>query len=129
MLVAGAAWGAGLAVFGWCGAFWMAFISLAFAGAADVTSVVLRTALVQGLTPDNLRGRVFAAEFAVGAGAPALGNFRAGAVASLTSPTTSAVSGGLSVVAGAALIGLFIPALLTYRTAPDPPLGARSAVA
>jgi MFS family permease len=128
MLVAGAAWGAGLAVFGWCGAFWMAFISLAFAGAADVTSVVLRTALVQGLTPDNLRGRVFAAEFAVGAGAPALGNFRAGAVASLTSPTTSAVSGGLSVVAGAALIGLFIPALLTYRTAPDPPLGARSAV-
>jgi MFS family permease len=120
MLVAGAAWGAGLTVFGWCGAFWLAFLSLAFAGAADVTSVVLRTALVQGLTPDKLRGRVFAVDFAVGAGAPALGNFRAGAVASLTSPTTSAVSGGLSVVAGAALIGLAIPALLTYRTTPDP---------
>jgi hypothetical protein len=82
---------------------------------------VLRTALVQGLTPDNLRGRISAVEFSVGAGGPALGNFRAGAVASLTSPTTSAVSGGLSVVAGAALIGLFIPALLTYRTQPDPP--------
>ena len=121
MLVAGAAWGAGLAAFGWSGAFWLACLSLAFAGAADVTSVVLRTALVQGLTPDNLRGRVSGVEFSVGAGAPALGNFRAGAVASLTSPTTSAVSGGLSVVAGAALIGLAIPALLTYRTTPDPP--------
>jgi len=121
MLVAGASWGAGLTAFGWSGAFWLAFLSLAFAGAADVTSVVLRTALVQGLTPDNLRGRVFAVDFAVGAGAPALGNFEAGAVASLTSPTTSAVSGGLGVVAGAALIGLAIPALLTYRTAPGPP--------
>jgi MFS family permease len=121
MLVAGAAWGAGLAAFGWSGPFWLAFLSLAFAGAADVTSVVLRTALVQGLTPDNLRGRVSAVEASVGAGAPALGSFRAGAVASLTSPTISAVSGGLSVVAGAALIGLAIPALLTYRSEPDPP--------
>ncbi len=120
VLVAGAAWGAGLAAFGWSSAFWLAFLSLAFAGAADVTSVVLRTCVVQGLTPDNLRGRVCAVEFSVGTGAPALGNFRAGAVASLTSPATSAVSGGLSVVAGAALIGLAIPALLTYRSAPDP---------
>jgi MFS family permease len=125
MLVAGAAWGAGLAAFGWSGAFWLALLSLAFAGAADVTSVVLRTSLVQSLTPDNLRGRVLAVDFSVGAGAPALGNFRAGAVASLTSPTISAVSGGLSVVAGAALIGLAVPALLTYRSAP---LGTSSAV-
>jgi MFS family permease len=121
MLVAGAVWGAGLAAFGWSHAFWLVFLSLAVAGAADVTSVMLRTALVQGLTPDNLRGRVSGVDFAVGAGAPALGNFRAGAVASLTSPTISAVSGGLSVVAGAALIGLAIPALLTYRSEPDPP--------
>jgi MFS family permease len=127
MLVAGAAWGAGLAAFGWSGTFWLAFLSLAFAGAADVTSVVLRTALVQGLTPDNLRGRISGVEFAVGAGAPALGNFRAGAVASLTSPTISAVSGGLTAMAGAALIGLAIPALLTYRSAPDPPLRAAPA--
>jgi MFS family permease len=123
MLVGGAAWGAGLAAFGLSGTFWLAFLSLAFAGAADVTSVVLRTSMVQGLTPDKLRGRISAVEFSVGAGAPALGNFRAGAVASLTSPTTSAVSGGLAVMAGAALIGLFIPALLTYRSEPDPPQG------
>lgn len=128
MLVAGAAWGVGLAAFGWSGAFWLAFVSLAFAGAADVTSVVLRTSLVQGMTPDNFRGRVSAVEFSVGVAAPALGNFRAGAVASLTSPTISAISGGLSVVVGAAMIGLSIPALLTYRFTPDPPPHSPSSV-
>ena len=121
MLVAGMVWGAGLAAFGWSGTFWLALASLAVAGAADVTSVMLRTALVQGVTPDHLRGRISGIEFAVGGGAPALGNFRAGAVASLTAPTISAVSGGLSVMAGALLIGLCIPALLTYRCQPDPP--------
>ncbi len=121
MLVAGVIWGAALAAFGWSSAFWLALLCLACAGAADVTSVVLRTALVQGLTPDHLRGRISAVEFSVGAGAPALGNFRAGVVASLTSPTVSAVSGGLGVMAGAALIGLCIPALLTYRSEPGPP--------
>jgi MFS family permease len=121
MLVAGALWGVGLTAFGLAGAFWLVFLSLAVAGAADVSAVVLRTALVQGITPDKLRGRVSAAEFSVGAGVPQLGNFRAGAVASLTSPTTSAVSGGISVVAGAALIGVLVPALLRFRApAPDP---------
>jgi hypothetical protein len=86
------------------------------AGAGDVTAVVLRTALVQGATPDELRGRVSSAEYAVGAGVPQLGNFRAGAVASLTSATTSAVSGGLSTIAGAALIGLLIPSLAAFRS-------------
>jgi MFS family permease len=116
MLVAGALWGVGLTVFGLAGAFWLVFVSLAVAGAADVSAVVLRTALVQGITPDKLRGRVSAAEFSVGAGVPQLGNFRAGAVASLTSPTTSAVSGGISVVAGAALIGTLVPALIKFHT-------------
>ena len=87
MLVAGAVWGAGLAGFGLAGVFWLAFLTLVIAGAGDVTAVVLRTALVQGATPDEFRGRVSSAEYAVGAGAPQLGNFRAGAVASLTSAT------------------------------------------
>ncbi|HEV2451122.1 MAG TPA: MFS transporter [Streptosporangiaceae bacterium] len=117
MLVAGAVWGAGLVAFGLAGSFWLAFLTLIVAGAADVTSVVLRTALIQSLTPDRLLGRVSAADLAVGAGVPQLGNFRAGAVASLTSPTISAVSGGLATVAGTALIGLLVPGLVTFRTA------------
>jgi MFS family permease len=122
MLVAGAVWGAGLTGFGLAGAFWLAFLTLVIAGAGDVTAVVLRTALVQGATPDEFRGRVSSAEYAVGAGVPQLGNFRAGAVASLTSATTSAISGGLTTIAGAALTGLLIPALASFRTPARPGL-------
>jgi MFS family permease len=120
MLVAGAVWGAGLAGFGLADAFWLAFLALVIAGAGDVTAVVLRTALVQTVTPDQFRGRVSSAEYAVGAGVPQLGNFRAGAVASLTSATTSAVSGGLTTIAGAALIGLALPTLTAFRTPAHP---------
>jgi MFS family permease len=120
MLLAGAVWGAGLVGFGLSGAFWLAFLTLVIAGTGDVSAVVLRHALVQGVTPDEFRGRVSSAEYAVGAGVPQLGNFRAGAVASITSATTSAVSGGLTTIAGAALVGLLIPALALFRPAPAP---------
>ena len=126
MLVAGAVWGAGLTGFGLSGAFWLAFLTLVIASAGDVTAVVLRTALVQGATPDELRGRVSSAEYAVGAGVPQLGNFRAGAVASLTSATTSAVSGGLTTIAGAALVGLLIPSLAAFRAPARPAADARA---
>jgi len=111
-------WGAGLVGFGLAGTFWLAFLTLVIAGAGDVSAVVLRTALVQAVTPDEFRGRVSSAEYAVGAGVPQLGNFRAGAVASLTSPATSAVSGGLATIAGTALIGLLLPALGAFRARP-----------
>jgi hypothetical protein len=51
----------------------------------------------------------------VGASCPELGNFRAGAVGSLTSPGFSAVSGGLSCIVGAGAIALTFPALAKYR--------------
>ncbi|HEY2672131.1 MAG TPA: MFS transporter [Rugosimonospora sp.] len=119
MLIAGAVWGAGIAGFGLAHSLPLALGALAVAGIADVTSVVFRTTIVQVLTPDRYRGRVNAAQYVVGSGCPQLGNFRAGAIGSLTSPGISAVSGGLAVIAGAALIGLTVPALVRQR-APRP---------
>ncbi|MGH7920156.1 MAG: MFS transporter [Candidatus Dormibacteraceae bacterium] len=116
MLVAGAVWGVGLIGFGLSGAFPLAFSALVVAGAGDVTAVVLRTALVQGLTPGPLRGRVSAAEYAVGAGVPQLGNFRAGVVASLTSAGAGAVIGGVTVVAAALAIGACVPGFVAFRS-------------
>src|SRR5579875_1054358 len=124
MLVAGTLWGAGLVAFGFAGAFWLAFLALAAAGAADVSSVVLRTALVQAVTPDEFQGRVMAVNYAAGGGVPQLGNLRAGIVGDLTSPTVGVVSGGLTAVAGAVVIGLFIPALVAYQ-APRAPVRPR----
>jgi hypothetical protein len=49
-----------------------------------------------------------------------LGNFRAGAVGSLTTPTISAVSGGLATIAGTVVIGLALPAFVRYGARPEP---------
>ena len=117
ILVAGAIWGAALAGFGLVDGLAASLALLAVAGIADVSSVVLRTTVIQLATPDAYRGRIAATEYVVGAACPELGNFRAGAVASLTSPATSAVAGGLACVGGAGLIALLIPALVRYRTA------------
>ncbi|GLL03741.1 MFS transporter [Dactylosporangium matsuzakiense] len=124
ILVAGAVWGASLACFGLTTYLWLAVAMLIVAGAADVVSVIMRTAVVQLATPDNYRGRVSAAEFVVGTGVPQLGNFRAGAVASLLSPVASAVIGGSTVIAGAAAVALAIPEFrrTTSPAAPSPEL-------
>lgn len=115
MLIAGSVWGIGLVGFGLARSLWLTLAMLALAGAADVLSVVFRTATVQVLTPDDRRGRVGAVEYVVGAAFPELGNFRAGAVASLTSPGFSAVSGGLTVIMASVLLGLALPAFTRYR--------------
>ena len=88
---------------------------LVLAGAADTTGVIFRGSIAQAITPDRLRGRVMAVDYVVGNAVPRLGNFEAGAVASLTSPTISAVSGGVATVAGALLIRLAFPVVARYR--------------
>jgi MFS family permease len=120
MLVTNTVWGATLAGFGLAGRLWLALLLLAVAGAADVTGVVFRTALVQLETPDRYRGRVSATEYVVGAACPQLGNFRAGTVAALTSPAVSAVTGGLATIAGAVAICFALPAFSRYRALPRP---------
>jgi MFS family permease len=120
MLLAGAIWGAALAGFGLVHGLAASLALLALAGTADVSSVVLRSTMIQVATPDEFRGRTSAAEFMVGAACPQLGNFRAGAVASLTSPGFSAVTGGLGCVAGAGVIALALPAFVRYRPATGP---------
>lgn len=120
MLVAVAVWGASLAGFGLAASLWLALVLLAIAGAADVISVVFRTTMVQVATPDRYRGRVSAADYVVGAGCPQLGNFRAGAIGSLTSPTISVISGGLATIVGATLIGLTVPVFARYQARSNP---------
>lgn len=114
MTAATVAWGVALIGFGEVRDFAATFACLVAAGTADVLSVVFRTSLVQIATPDRYRGRVSAAEFVVGTGAPQLGNFRAGVLGSLTTPSLSASIGGACSVAGSALIALALPALRRF---------------
>ncbi len=114
MLLLIVCWGAGIAVFGFTRQFWLALLALAVCGALDNASVVLRTLVMQLVTPDRYRGRVNGVNFVVGAGGPQLGNFEAGLVGSLVSPMVSAVSGGIATIVGAVVIGLAVPSLVRY---------------
>jgi hypothetical protein len=120
MLFAVGLWGAAIAGFGFARTLWLALALLVLAGVADTTSVIFRGSVVQIVTSERMRGRVTAVDYVVGMGVPRLGNFEAGAVASLTSPGISATSGGLAAVAGALLIRLAFPAVAGYRARAGP---------
>lgn len=116
MLGAVAVWGAAFAGFAIAPALWLTLLMLAIAGAADTFTVVFRGTIVQQRTPDEFRGRVTAADYVVGVSGGQLGDLEAGALGSLTSPVISALAGGLITVAGAAVIGLALPAFARYRS-------------
>jgi MFS family permease len=115
VLIAGGIWGAAVAGFGVVNGLVASVALLALAGVADVSSVVLRSTIIQIATPDAFRGRISATDYVVGTAFPQLGNFRAGVLGSLTSPGLSASIGGLTSVAGSAVISVFVPALRRYR--------------
>lgn len=105
MLCGSAVWGAAIALFGISPNPWVGLALLALAGAADTVAVVSRGTIVQLHTPNELLGRVVAAEQIVGQAGPDIGNLRGGLVAGMTSGVTALVSGGLLCVAAVAVIG------------------------
>lgn len=116
MLCAVSVWGAAFAGFAVASDLWLTLSMLAVAGAADTFTVVFRGTIVQQSAPDKLRGRITAVDYIVGAGGGQIGNLEAGALGSLTSPTISALAGGLATIAGAVAIGVTLPAFTRYQS-------------
>jgi hypothetical protein len=56
------------------------------------------------------------------AGGPRIGDFEAGVVASLTTPTVSVVSGGVFCVLGVGALAVLSPQFRRYRAGSDPPV-------
>jgi MFS transporter, ENTS family, enterobactin (siderophore) exporter len=108
---AGIVWGAAIVGFGLSTYLPIALAFLVIAGMGDLVSEVLRGALLQRYTPDQLRGRVSSLFLAQVNSAPALGNVEAGAIAQVFSPIISVVSGGIACVAGAIVLGALMPSL------------------
>ncbi|MFJ4780570.1 MFS transporter [Streptomyces sp. NPDC088762] len=98
ILLAVAAWGLAVAVFGLTRNLWLGLLFLAVAGCADTVSMVFRTTMLQAATPDEMRGRLQGVFIVVVAGGPRLGDFLAGTVADLTSPAVAITGGGLACV-------------------------------
>lgn len=105
MFSAVAVFGLANLVFAFSTIFWLSFAALMVAGAGDMVSVYIRSALVQFSTPDYLRGRVNAVNMLFISSSNELGSFRAGSSAAIMGPIPAAVFGGICtivVVAGMA---------------------------
>jgi MFS family permease len=111
------AWGTAIALAGLVRSLWPALALLALAGAADSVSAVCRSTINQTVTPDAMRGRMSAVFSLVVTSGPRLGDIESGAVASLSTPRFSVLSGGIGCVLSAALIARGFPALLRYDSA------------
>ncbi|MFK0253327.1 MFS transporter [Streptomyces sp. NPDC090445] len=96
ILLSVAAWGLAVAVFGLTRNLWLGLFFLALAGCADTVSMVFRSTMMQAATPDEMRGRLQGVFIVVVAGGPRLGDFLAGTVADLASPTVAITGGGLA---------------------------------
>ena len=91
--------------------FALSLAALAVAGAADMVSVVVRSALVQLATPDEMRGRVSAVNMVFIGASNELGEFESGLTAQWFGVVPAAVLGGLGTVLVVALWAWRFPAL------------------
>src|SRR6266481_1103052 len=90
---------------------WLSVLALAFLGAADTVSVVIRFSLVQLATPNDMRGRVGAVNFLFINASNQLGQFESGVTAALLGTIPSAAFGGLATIAIALLWMKLFPTL------------------
>lgn len=98
-------------VFGVSHSLWLSIAALAIMGAADTVSMVIRIALVQLSTPDNMRGRVGAVNFLFVNASYQLGEFESGVTAALFGAMPAVILGGLGTVAVALLWMRLFPSL------------------
>jgi MFS family permease len=114
VIAAVAVWGLAIAAAGFMSTIYPALLFFAIAGAADSVSAVCRSTISQSVTPDHMRGRMSSVFMLVVAGGPRLGDAESGAVASLTSPRFSVISGGFACVISAGLVAIALPGLAAY---------------
>ncbi|MCB8933352.1 MAG: MFS transporter [Chthonomonadaceae bacterium] len=103
---------------------WVAALSLAVGGAADMISTVMRQTIRQLATPDELRGRMTATSSLFHISGPQLGDFEAGAVATLSGVRFSIVLGGALCV-GVAGLWSRATALVEYTHESEHEVGER----
>ena len=94
LLLAVAGFGTVTVIFGISRNFWLSMAMLAILGSCDNISVVVRSTLVQVLTPDDMRGRVSALNSLFIGTSNELGAFESGLVANFFGPVFSVVAGG-----------------------------------
>ena len=114
LLWAVSGFGVATAVFGLSRSFVLSLVALAFVGGFDMVSVVIRSTLVQVLTPDELRGRVAAINALFVGTSNELGGFESGTAAALFGPVIAVVGGGIGSLLVVAIVALVWPEVRRY---------------
>jgi MFS family permease len=98
LVVAVIGFGVATIVFGVSRSFWLSLAMLFLTGALDNISVVVRSTLVQVLTPDSMRGRVSAVNSIFISMSNELGGFESGLAARLLGAVPAVVLGGVGTI-------------------------------
>ena len=120
LLFAVAGFGTVTIVFGISRTFWLSMAMLCLLGSCDNISVVVRSTLIQMLTPDDMRGRVSALNGLFIGTSNELGAFESGLVAGFLGPVVSVVSGGIGTLVVVAAIAWLFPQLRSYGRLDQP---------
>jgi MFS family permease len=113
--VAVCAWGVSVVGFGLANALWLAVVFLVFAGAADMVSMVYRSAILQTAATDEMRGRMQGVFTVVVAGGPRMADLVHGWTAAGVGTTAAATGGGVLVVVLTVVAIACLPAFWRYR--------------
>ncbi len=116
MYIAVATFGAATILFGLSEHLILSMIALFILGASDMISVVIRSTLVQLETPDDMRGRVSAANSIFIGSSNQLGEFESGATAALFGVVPAIVLGGFGTIAVVGIWMYLFPSLLHRNT-------------
>jgi MFS family permease len=96
MLACVALYGVATVVFGASRSFWLSLVALAVVGASDMVSVVVRSTLVQLVTPAEMRGRVSAVNMVFVGASSELGALESGMTAAWMGAVPSVILGGVA---------------------------------
>ncbi len=116
MLLAVAIFGVATIVFSLSGNIALSVMALLVVGAADTVSVVVRSSLVQLLTPDSMRGRVNAVNSLFIGTSNQLGEFESGMLAGALGPVETGIIGGVGTIVVVLLWMRLFPALVRVET-------------
>lgn len=119
LLVTVAAFGASTLLFAWSESLALSAVALALVGATDEVSVFIRMNIVQLSTPDEVRGRVSAAEFVFIGASNELGEMESGFLAAAVGPVAAAAIGGVGAMVVAVVVAVASPALRTLQRFED----------
>ena len=113
--VAVAVWGLAIVGVGQSRSLRVAAAFLAVGGAADLVSMVFRSAMLQTVATDEMRGRMQGVYFIVVAGGPRLADLLHGTAGDLVGARVAVTAGGALVVVGIAVMALRFRDFWRYR--------------